>query len=86
MDSVCEHVLRAAYQISGLTGSAVSVEQVSRALPVGTGDVRDAIETLQSQSLLKPDAVGETIALTSAGIDAARRLPPVSEPPMFQDI
>jgi hypothetical protein len=86
IDPVCQQVLRAAYQISGLTGGAVAVEQVSRAVPVSPDQLRESIGTLKLQGLASPELGGEAVALTIAGIEAARRLPPVSEPPMFQDI
>lgn len=85
-DQTCDCVLRAALQVSGLTGSAVSYEQVNDVVPLSRDEFEQVILALRTRGMVPQEPGPECIALTATGIKYASGLPPIPEPPLFQDI
>jgi hypothetical protein len=86
LDEISNSIVRAAYQISGLTGTPVSYDQLNAAVPLSEEDLRHVIRALRARGLVPQSAGDQSIELTPEGIAYAAALPPVSEPPIFQDI
>jgi hypothetical protein len=85
-DETCNAIVRAAYQISGLTGARVSYEQLNAVVPLTREDLGQVVLALQARELTSQKANDQFMDLTAKGLSYAAQLPPVSEPPMFQDI
>jgi RIO-like serine/threonine protein kinase len=84
-DRDCNAVLRAAYQISGFTGSSVSLEQIINVTSIEMEELRKIVSALRGRELVKESAE-HGVELTPEGLTYAAGLPPISEPPLFQDI
>jgi len=82
----CDKVIRAAYQISGCTGAPVSLDQIRDIVPLPADDLRKILLALQSRGLIPANLAPDSVALTPAGLQYAAALPPISEPPLFEDI
>ena len=52
----------------------------------GEGELTRIVDALRSIGLAAQDGDGEGVTLTPKGIEQAAALPPIAEPPMFQDI
>ncbi len=86
LDPICRNVLRAAYQISGFTESPVSFDQIANVSPISEEKFGEVIAALRMRGLVQVDESSRALALTQEGIALAATLPPVSEPPLFEDI
>lgn len=85
-DRSCDAVVRAAYQISGLTGSRVPYDQINKVVPMSAAELQQVILALQARGLVPGGTDYESVTLTPQGLKHAATLAPVSEPPLFSDI
>ncbi len=71
----------------GFTRARVLLEQIINVTPMGTEELRadcGVRSWIAEWCVTATDADG--VELTGEGLEYARRLPPISEPPLFQDI
>ncbi len=85
-NEISPSVLRAIYQISGFTPAPVTVAQITDVIPLPADQFGPILQHLESQGWIRTDAASESLQLTPQGIQQASTIPPVAEPPLFQDI